>query len=87
MHEHALMQDLVRKVLEVAAAEQARRVKRVSVTLGAFSHLTPAHFREHFVDAARGTLAEGAEVDAQIEPDPASPIALDVRLDRVQVER
>ena len=40
---------------------------RIRVRLGALSHFTPEHFREHFVDAARGTLAEGAEVDAAMD--------------------
>ena len=40
------------------------RDARASCALGPLSHFTPAHFREHFADAARGTIAEGAEVDA-----------------------
>jgi len=79
------MTDLVRKVLEVAAAQGAVRVTAISVTLGALSHFTPAHFREHFEDAARGTLAEGARIDAVIDPDLAAPHAQGVRLDRLQV--
>ena len=46
----------------LALAEGGRRVTRIRVRLGALSHFTPEHFREHFEDAARGTLAEGAEV-------------------------
>ena len=40
---------------------------RVTVQLGALSHFTPEHFREHFEDATRGTLAEGADVDAELD--------------------
>ncbi len=72
MHERALMDDLVRKVLAVAEAEGASSVSRIRVRLGALSHFTPEHFVEHWVDASRGTLAEGAAVDA----------AMDERLDR-----
>ena len=46
------------------------RVTRIRVRLGALSHFTPAHFREHFEDASRGTLAEGAEVEAELRTDP-----------------
>jgi Zn finger protein HypA/HybF involved in hydrogenase expression len=34
------------------------------VTLGRLSHLTPELVREHFDVAARGTVAEGATVEA-----------------------
>ena len=67
MHERALMKDVMRKIEEVARAGGATRVTRVGVRLGALSHFTPEHFREHFVDASRGTIAEGAEVDAVLE--------------------
>ena len=65
MHERALMHDVMRKIEEVAAAGGAARVDpRRRCASGALSHFTPEHFREHFADAARGTLAEGAEVVA-----------------------
>ena len=67
MHERALMDDLVRKVLAVAAAEDASSVSRIRVRLGGLSHFTPEHFVEHWIDASRGTLAEGAEVDAVMD--------------------
>ena len=66
MHERALMADVVRKLEAVALAEGGRRVTRVKVRLGALSHFTPEHFREHFEDATRGTLAEGAAVEAEL---------------------
>ena len=65
MHERALMDDLLGKILEVAGEQGGTRVQRTCVRLGALSHFTIAHFREHFDDAARGTLAEGAEVEAE----------------------
>ena len=34
----------------------------VRVRVGPLSHFSPEHFREHFADAARGTIAEGASV-------------------------
>lgn len=67
MHERALMADVMRKIEQVAAGEGATRVVRVRVRLGALSHFTPDHFREHFVDASRGTLAAGATVDARLD--------------------
>ena len=59
MHERALMQDLVAEIERLGRSERVRRITRVDVRLGALSHFTPEHFREHFADASRGTLAEG----------------------------
>ena len=86
MHERALMTDLMREIEEIARADGASCVTRVSVRLGALSHFTPAHFREHFVDASRGTLAEGAAVDAVLEDDLEDPRAAGVVLESVEVE-
>jgi hydrogenase nickel incorporation protein HypA/HybF len=86
MHERALMLDLVAELERVARAESARRVTRVDVRLGALSHFTPGHFREHFEDAARDTVAEGAEVHAEVDADVHGPRAAGVVLERVEVE-
>lgn len=86
MHERALMTDLMREIEEVARADDATRVTRVSVRLGALSHFTQEHFREHFVDASRGTLAEGAAVDAVLADDLDDPRATGVVLESVEVE-
>jgi hydrogenase nickel incorporation protein HypA/HybF len=85
MHERALMDDLVRKVLAVAEAEGATAVTRIRVRLGALSHFTPQHFREHWEDASRGTLAEGAEVEARMDAEPAGDVAQGVVLESVEV--
>jgi hydrogenase nickel incorporation protein HypA/HybF len=86
MHERALMQDVMRKITGVAAEDGAVRVTRVGVRLGALSHFTPEHFREHFADASQGTIAEGADVDAVLETDIADPLARDVVIESVEVE-
>jgi hydrogenase nickel incorporation protein HypA/HybF len=80
------MTDLMRKIDEIAREDGAERITRISVRLGALSHFTPEHFREHFVDAARGTLAEGAEVDARLDPDIDAPDADGVVLESVEIE-
>ena len=85
MHEKALMDDLMAKILAVAEAEGGGRVVRIRVHLGALSHLTPAHFREHFDDAARGTLAEGAEIEAELGTDLTATNATGVVLESVEV--
>jgi hydrogenase nickel incorporation protein HypA/HybF len=82
VHEQALMRDLMREIGEVAGG---RRVVRIRVRLGALSHFTDAHFREHFEDASRGTLADGAEVVTTSETDPTSPSAQGVVLESIDV--
>ncbi len=74
MHEKHLTENLVRRIEAIAAAEGGR-VTRIDVRLGALSHFTPGHFREHFEDAAVGTLAEGAAVHAELSTDPTAPDA------------
>jgi hydrogenase nickel incorporation protein HypA/HybF len=86
VHERKLMDDLMQKIEAEAAAAGARRVTRIRVRLGALSHFTEVHFREHFVDASRGTVAEDAEVDAEMRTDPTEPEAQGVVLESIDVE-
>ena len=86
MHETHLTNDLVHHLEELAADEGATRVTRISVRLGALSHFDPGHFREHFADSAAGTVADGAEVDAEVDPDPTAPGAQGVLLESVELE-
>jgi hydrogenase nickel incorporation protein HypA/HybF len=86
VHEQALMRDLISRIVSVAEAESATSVTRVTVRLGALSHFTPEHFREHYRDAARGTIAEGAQVEAVLEGDTTDPNAQGVVLESVEVE-
>ena len=86
MHEKAVMDDLIRKLEAEAEAEGGRRVTRIRVRLGALSHFTEAHFREHFEDAAQGTLAEGAKVETKLRTDPTEPGAQGVVLESLDLE-
>lgn len=86
MHEQALMSDLIERVVELAESEGASGVTKVSVRLGALSHFTPEHFRAHFLDASRGTIAEGAHVEAVLETSTTDPNAQGVLLESVELE-
>ncbi len=86
MHEASLMAGLTRRIAEIAKAEQAVRVRAVHVWLGALSHFSAEHFREHFEDATRGTLAEGAELVVVVSDDIGDPRAQDVLVQRVEIE-
>ena len=84
MHERALLADLVREIESVAAEEGAVGVRSVCVRIGPMSHMTPEHFVEHFVDATRGTVAEGARCDVE-QIDPKDPLAQSIVLDSVEL--
>lgn len=85
MHEFHLMADLMKKIEKVAADNNADKVAKVSVWLGALSHITPEHFREHFVDGARGTIAEGAELEVETSDDIDHEQAQDILLTSIDV--
>ncbi len=62
MHETSLVRTLLARVLREAADGQ--RVTRVELSLGEMASHTPEALAFHFDQAARGTAAEGASVDA-----------------------
>lgn len=86
MHESALVDTLLRRVLDVARQAGAHRVSRVSVRLGALCHLSAEHLAGHFQDAAAGTPAAGAELRLQACSDATAAGALDLELESVEVE-
>ena len=86
MHERALILNLLRQVDEIARAQGARKVTRIEVWLGALSHMSPGHFREHFDFDATGSIAEGAVLDCTASEDVADPNATAVLLESVEVE-
>lgn len=86
MHEAALMKNLMARIDAVAKAENAKRVTGISVWLGALSHMSAAHFAEHFEESAAGTLAQGAKIEATVSDDIDDPKAQEVVLTAVTVD-
>jgi hydrogenase nickel incorporation protein HypA/HybF len=84
MHERALLADLIREIEATAAEEHAKQVIAISVRVGPMSHMTPAHFVEHFEDASRGTIAEGARCVVDVI-DPRDPLAQSIVLESVEL--
>jgi hydrogenase nickel incorporation protein HypA/HybF len=82
----SLMADLMRKIERLAREQDAGRVVGLKVVLGALSHFSPAHFREHFEHASRGTVAQGARLVIEAGTDVTDSRAQDVWLDSVEVE-
>ena len=85
MHELSLIANLLRKIEQVAAENRASRVVKVRVWLGALSHITPEHFRVHFEDGVRSTLADGAELEVETSDDESHPEAQQILLKSLDV--
>jgi hydrogenase nickel incorporation protein HypA/HybF len=86
MHEASLVRDLIRKITAVAQTRGTGRVIGVRVRLGALSHISPEHFREHFTHGAHGTVAEGARLEIETMTATDDPLAQEVILDSIEVE-
>ena len=86
MHEHSLMKDLMNAIERIGREQNARKVLGVRIRLGALSHISPDHLSEHFVQAAAGTMAEGARLDIIEIPDTSDPNALEIILESVEIE-
>ena len=86
MHEKSLIDNLVKKIEALAAAHGADRITGVKVRLGALSHISAEHFREHFEHETGGTIAEGASLEVEVSEDLNDPHAQDILLVSVDVE-
>lgn len=85
MHEFSLMADLMRKIELVAHEQNAEKVIKIDVELGALSHMSPSHFEDHFRHASEGTIAEGAQLCVISLTDENDPHAQDIRLTSLEV--
>ncbi|HKT11965.1 MAG TPA: hydrogenase/urease maturation nickel metallochaperone HypA [Terriglobia bacterium] len=85
MHEASLMKDLMRKIEAVAQEQKASQVVGISVRLGALSHMSASHFREHFAVASHGTIAEGAELHISVLEDVNDAHAQEIVLESVEI--
>lgn len=86
MHEMSLINDLMAKVMRVARDNGAVRVRTVTLQLGPLAHISPEHLREHFVEAAVGTVAERADLIVETLTDIHHPQAQDIVLKRLEVD-
>ena len=86
MHEFSLLKDLMKKINEVTAENKADRVSALTVQLGALSHISADHFREHFEHAAKGTVVEHARLDIVEAKDETAPDAMDILLKDIELE-
>jgi hydrogenase nickel incorporation protein HypA/HybF len=86
MHEAALMTHLICQIQQIAETAKARRVVSVSVWIGALSHMSAAHFTEHFEQTATDTCAQGARLSITVSTDLTHEHAQDLVLQDIEVE-
>jgi len=86
MHEASLLNDLMRKISNIAAEQNALRVTKVSVWVGAMSHMSASHFRDHFVQASCGSVADGADLEVTVDDDIHNDNAQDILLRNIEVD-
>lgn len=86
MHEQSLIKDIIHRIGTIAEEKNAKRVKSVKIRLGALSHCTPEHFKEHYDEVAVGTIAEGAELDIEVLTDMKDPLAQEIVLESIDIE-
>jgi hydrogenase nickel incorporation protein HypA/HybF len=65
MHEMSLLRGLMTQIEAIAHRHGAERVTVIRLKLGPLAHIEPDHLRDHFVQAARGTVAEAARLDIE----------------------
>ncbi|MFH2054401.1 MAG: hydrogenase/urease maturation nickel metallochaperone HypA [bacterium] len=85
MHEMSLLADILRKIESIARQNKVDQVLKVRIKLGALSHISPEHFREHFEAAAPGTPAAGAKLEIEALTDINDPHAQKIILDSVEL--
>ena len=85
MHEFSLIKDLIHKITTLAHEQHASKVIGVTVKLGALSHISPDHFREHFIHSSRGTIAEGAQINIEILSNTNEQLSQKVVIDNIEI--
>ncbi len=68
MHEIAMVEDLFRIILGVAAENKISRIDRVNIVIGQYLQVKPSLFQFAFEAAGSGTIAEGASLNLEIRP-------------------
>lgn len=86
MHEHSMIKRIVEKIEDTARTNNSESVKSIKIWLGAHSHTTPEHFREHFDPLSKGTVAENAELEFVVSEDTDHPNAQDIVLESIKIE-
>jgi len=67
VHEHHAVEHLVKQVIKTAADNKAKSVTKVSITVGNLTGFKEDWIKSYYNQFAKGTIAEGAELDIHFE--------------------
>lgn len=68
MHEMAFVRGVLEAALKAGKAGGASRIARIHIKMGEYSDVVPVILKEYFAIAAKGTMAEDAELVLQRIP-------------------
>jgi hydrogenase nickel incorporation protein HypA/HybF len=86
MHEMTLLNDLLKKIRLVAKDGKAKKVNSISLWLGAMSHISANHLKEHFDMATQNSELEGVDLNIETSDDAFHPQAQDILLKSVDID-
>ena len=68
MHELTITQSILDISLQAAQAQHAQRIRAIRLTMGPFSGVVPECVQMYLDVLAKGTIAEGAKIEARTLP-------------------
>lgn len=80
MHEHSLLNALLRQIQQLSFEQLPLKPERITVQLGALSHISAEHFREHFEQAIAGGPFAALQLDIETSHDIHADNAQDIVL-------
>ncbi len=86
MHEISLIKNLLEKLNSIAEENKGSLITEVSIKLGALSHISEEHFKEHYLEWIKGNPAENAVLKIETSGDYKDPMAQDIVLESVVLE-
>ena len=85
MHESSLLKDIFKKLVSISRENNNAPIKKVTIQLGALSHISVDHFCEHFIEYTIGTMMEFAELNVIESDNINDPHAQDIILESVEI--
>lgn len=85
MHEFSLMNGLLENINNIAKQQNAKKVVKIMIKLGALTNISAGHFREHFEEAAKNSIAENAELNIEEATDIYAKEAQDILIKEIEV--
>lgn len=85
MHELSLLNNLMTKIDALARENDCAEISAVNVWIGALAHISADHFREHFEQAAKGSVVENAQLSVELSADQQHENAGDILLISVDI--